>query len=168
MPGVKGRSGGRNAKTVAAHTLTGTYRRDRHGDRRNPEPPVGAPDRPRDLRGAAAAEWDRVVADLVRSGSIATVDGAALRNYVELHATAERLQREVNALAQLSSNDRVHPAVAQLRQYRLALRLYLVEFGLTPAARSRVQLAPAPPPDDEFAEFDRPFPPRRLPPVEAQ
>jgi phage terminase small subunit len=106
MPGVKGRSGGRNAKTVAQHTLTGTYRRDRHGDRRNPEPPAGAPDRPPDLQGAAAAEWDRVVADLVPSGSIATVDGAALRSYCELHATADRLQREVNGLPRLSHDDR--------------------------------------------------------------
>src|SRR5262245_60683423 len=129
MPGVKGRSGGRNAKTIAQHTLTGTYRRDRHGDRRNPEPPPGAPDRPPDLTGAAAAEWDRVVADLTRSGSITTVDGAALASYVQLHAVAERLQQEVNALPVLTLADgRVHPAVAQLRHHRLALRVYLVEF----------------------------------------
>ncbi len=31
MAGVKGRSGGRNRKSIKLHRLDGTYRRDRHG-----------------------------------------------------------------------------------------------------------------------------------------
>lgn len=31
MPGVRGRSGGRNKKSLQAHLLTGSYRPDRHG-----------------------------------------------------------------------------------------------------------------------------------------
>lgn len=162
MPGVKGRSGGRNAKTVAQHQLTHTYRPDRHGDRRNPDPPAGPPVRPDTLTGEAAAEWDRVVARLTTSQAIATVDDAALVQYCQLHALAERLQGEVDALPTLTADDRVHPAVTQLRHARLAVLRYLVEFGLTPAARGRVQLpAQAPAADDPFAEFDEP-PPARL------
>jgi hypothetical protein len=36
----------------------------------------------------------------------------------------------------------------------MALRQYLVEFGMTPAARSRVKVPDAPAAADPFAEFD--------------
>lgn len=42
----------------------------------------------------------------------------------------------------------------QLRQGHMALRQYLVEFGMTPAARSRVKVTDTPAPLDPFAEFD--------------
>jgi phage terminase small subunit len=47
----------------------------------------------------------------------------------------------------------------QLRQGHMAIRQYLVEFGMTPAARSRVKVAtPATAdPADPFAEFDDPI-----------
>ena len=37
----------------------------------------------------------------------------------------------------------------------MAIRTYLVEFGLTPASRGRVKLPEQPPEDDPFAQFDR-------------
>lgn len=42
----------------------------------------------------------------------------------------------------------------QLRQGHMALRQYLVEFGMTPAARSRVKVPDTPDATDPFAEFD--------------
>lgn len=162
MPGVKGRSGGRNAKTVAQHHLTHTYRPDRHGNRRNPDPPAGPPVRPAALTGAAAAEWDRVIARLAASQSLAIVDDAALVQYCRLHELAERLQAEVDALPTLTVDGHIHPAVTQVRHARLAVLRYLVELGLTPAARGRVQLPPTARPDDPFAEFDEPLPLKRV------
>jgi hypothetical protein len=38
---------------------------------------------------------------------------------------------------------RLHPVFAQLKQYRLALRVLLTEFGLTPLSRGRVKVSPA-------------------------
>ena len=38
MAGVPGRSGGHNRKSIEAHLLSGTFRKDRHG-----APPVEAP-----------------------------------------------------------------------------------------------------------------------------
>lgn len=46
-------------------------------------------------------------------------------------------------------------ATTQLRQGHIAIRSYLVEFGMTPAARSRVK-TPPPEATDPFAEFDDP------------
>ena len=52
---------------------------------------------------------------------------------------------------------KVHPGFAQCRQHDLALRLYLTEFGLTPASRGRVKLPEKPQANaDPFAEFDEP------------
>jgi len=42
----------------------------------------------------------------------------------------------------------------QLRQGHMAIRQYLVEFGMTPAARSRVKVPSTPELVDPFAEFD--------------
>jgi|KBSSwiStaDraftv2_1062776.scaffolds.fasta_scaffold09316_6 Phage terminase, small subunit. len=44
----------------------------------------------------------------------------------------------------------------QLRQGHMAVRQYLVEFGMTPAARSRVKVPTTPETKDPFAEFDDP------------
>jgi hypothetical protein len=35
----------------------------------------------------------------------------------------------------------------------MAIRQYLVEFGLTPASRGRIKLPPKPEESDEFASF---------------
>ena len=48
----------------------------------------------------------------------------------------------------------------QLRQGHMAIRQYLVEFGMTPAARSRVKVPETPTPADPFAEFDGPTTPQ--------
>jgi P27 family predicted phage terminase small subunit len=44
----------------------------------------------------------------------------------------------------------------QLRLGHMAIRQYLVEFGMTPAARSRVTKPDGPDPTDPMAEFDEP------------
>jgi hypothetical protein len=44
----------------------------------------------------------------------------------------------------------------QLRQGHMAVRQYLVEFGMTPAARARVKSSATPEPEDPFHEFDDP------------
>ena len=64
MAGVKGRSGGQNAKTVEDHKLGGTFRGHRHAGVINPDPPKGVPQPPKALSGDAAAEWDRMITRL--------------------------------------------------------------------------------------------------------
>lgn len=133
--------------------IRGTFRRDRHGDTVTANAGPGVPESPRALNGEAKAEWDRMVERLTASGALSAVDGAVLYDYCRLHADAERLQDAIDALdapffLKVSvdgagvehAEPKVHPAFAQLRAYRMALRAYLVEFGLTPAARSRVKV----------------------------
>lgn len=163
MPGTAN-SGGRNAKSREQHALAGTGRKDRGTATTStsadaPDPPKGVPPTPTNLRGAALAEWHRMVARLDVSKTLSLVDDAVLYRYCQLHARAERLERHVKRLRSAFyknhlGNPVVHPGFAQLRAYDQALRGYLVEFGMTPAARSRVKVADAPDPVDPWAEFD--------------
>lgn len=100
---------------------------------------------------------------LEASRTLSTVDDAALYRYCRLHARAERLEQQLAELKQPFYRDhfghpRVHPGFAQLRAHDHTLRGYLMEFGLTPAARTRVhQIGEASTlTTDPFAEFDDP------------
>lgn len=167
MPGTAN-SGGRNAKAANLHVLQGTFRDDRHGAYTNPEPPKGVPEPPQPLIGEAKAEWTRMVSRLETNGTLSIVDDAALYQYVELHAETEAVKTAQKELKKLSADlkrtvKRLEGAdlveaignivdlqkimakqTQQLRQGHMALRQYLVEFGMTPAARSRVKLPASP------------------------
>jgi phage terminase small subunit len=202
MPGTAS-SGGRNKKSARAHALAGTGRKDRGTTAATsadaPDPPKGRPARPSALRGHALAEWTRMVDRLEASQTLATVDDAALYQYVCLFAETEGIltARRENAalvktliaaiarfearLREIAAADRQAESVTvidggldlaaaiaqivqlkkldtkyttQLRQGHMALRQYLVEFGMTPAARSRVKVPQTPAPEDPFLEFD--------------
>lgn len=158
-------SGGRNAKSREMHLLQGTFRKDRHGDHQTPEAPTGIPVPPKRLTGDAKAEWDRMVARLQKTGALSVVDDAALYQYVLLFAETEELKKEhadvtrlmgslkrasvrkldgrelVEAIKQIVVLKQVQGKTKmQLRQQRMAIRQYLVEFGQTPSARTRVKL----------------------------
>jgi P27 family predicted phage terminase small subunit len=163
MPGTSN-SGGRNTRSRQLHVLTGTFRDDRHAGGEAPAPPAGRPEAPTSLTAVARAEWDRMVDRLATSGTLAVVDDAALYQYVQLFAETERItersventqlaKRLMRAVGKLNGEalvDAVQAIVAlralenkstrDLRQGHMALRGYLVEFGMTPAARSRVKV----------------------------
>ena len=178
MPGVKGRSGGRLAKTVKQHRLEGTFQKVRHGGFRNPDAPEGLPVPPEELEGKAKAEWGRMLSRLSVSKVISVVDDAALYQHARLYAETEAIASQQEALSAsvqiLEENIRglegpdlvvVFQEISkmrqlearystQVRQGRMAIRTYLVEFGLTPAARGRVRLPEKPDEVDPFAKYD--------------
>jgi P27 family predicted phage terminase small subunit len=159
MPGTAN-SGGRNKKSAQRHKLEGTFQKCRHEGSTAADPPRGRPTAPKPLKGEALAEWNRMLERLELTGTLSLVDDAVLYRYCQLHARAERLEGQIAKLPSAFyvdhlGNEKVHPAFASIRSYDQALRGYLVEFGLTPAARSRVKVPDRPAePSDPFAEFD--------------
>lgn len=163
MPGTKG-SGGRNRLSSQQHQLHGTFRTDRHGDGENPDPPKGTPAPPAPLAGDALAEWDRMVARLEQSQTLSLVDDAVLYQYVQLFAETEDIKADHARVRELSADlkkavqslegvelvkavgeiVKLQQVLAkqrtQLRQGHMAIRQFLVEFGLTTASRSRVKV----------------------------
>jgi len=67
-------------------------------------------------------------------------------------ASVLNITKAVAQIVELKKLDAKH--ITQLRQGHMAIRQYLVEFGMTPAARSRVKVPPTPAPEDPFQEFD--------------
>lgn len=167
MAGVKGqRSGGHNAKTREQLEIEGTFDPSRHAGLENPLPAPGLPRPPGKLGKIARREWRRMVALLDETRTLSREIAAALYQYCELFEEAQtikaqRIERqnlietleglirelkgeelvkaisEITKLAMLDAKD-----ATQIRQYRLAIRTYLVEFGQTPASRGRVKLSP--------------------------
>lgn len=176
MPGTAS-SGGRNRKSHNEHELAGTLRADRHGaEDFMPDPPKGRPTQPDGMTGHARAEWDRMVDRLEQSKTLSLVDDAALYQYCSLFGETEDVQdarHESQALvillqAAVTRHEEVDVAqivklrqldmkyTTQLRQGRMALRAYLVEFGMTPSAGARVKVSAPPAATDPMAEFDEP------------
>jgi phage terminase small subunit len=183
-------SGGRNKKSQRQHALAGTGRKDRGTKSTtkttDPEAPKGRPPMPVGLIGPALAEWTRMVGRLEAARTLSTVDDAALYQYCCLFAETELVivahrtnvalvEKLQAAIDKLRDGDLIVRAIeqivqlkkleakltAQLRQGHLAVRQYLVELGMTPAARSRVDKTDdTPAPTDPFAEFDTPTGPK--------
>jgi hypothetical protein len=74
----------------------------------------------------------------------------ALRVYRESDLTAFRQLVRVVARAEACPLDAAPSAAGRLEQ---AAASALASFGLTPLARERVTVPPAPPPEDELSEF---------------
>lgn len=178
MPGTAN-SGGRNRKSAQMHLVQGTFRKHRHAEQgASPEPPPGRPPVPDSLKSSVArAEWDRMVARLETSGTLSVVDDAALYQYVQLFAETESVtsddaenralaRRLMRAVGKLNGSDLLEAvkaivalrqltdkATIRLRQQRMAIRQYLVEFGMTTVARSRVKVTDAGKPQSKLDAF---------------
>ena len=175
MPGTAN-SGGRNRKSERQHKLEGTFQKVRHAGTVTPEAPKGRPEPPKPLTGDALAEWDRMIGRLEQLGTLTVVDDAALYQYALLFAETEGLA--LNQIETAASIDIMEENLhglkkeeliqafqeitklralearysTQIRQGRMAVRQYLVEFGMTPSARTRVKV-PEKKTGDPFAEF---------------
>jgi P27 family predicted phage terminase small subunit len=139
-----------------------------------PQPALGEPEMPKGLSLSARREWKSIVKDLLELGVLSKVDGKALSAYCECFAMWEQARREIkkdgltfrtttvvkDRQADGSVKERVvllsikrNPAVAIAFESLRAMKSYLVEFGLTPASRSRLHVIEKPKEDDPVASF---------------
>lgn len=146
---------GRPPKPTAQHKLEGTFRPDR-APAHPFTPELGAPARPEWLDAEGRREWDRVVPVLVKAGVLAPVDGGRLADYCAAHALAVRAsrkyQREGLMVRPEYGPKATHPMIKIAREARAQANRLGIEFGLTPASRSRLA-APPPVVHDATAEF---------------
>jgi P27 family predicted phage terminase small subunit len=146
---------GRPPKPTAQHKLEGTFRPDRV-PAHTFTPELGAPARPEWLDAEGRREWDRVVPVLVKAGVLAPVDGGRLADYCAAHSLAVRASRKYQREGLMVKPDYgpkvTHPMIKIAREARAQANRLGIEFGLTPASRSRLD-APPPVVHDEVAEF---------------
>ena len=111
--------------------------------------PVEIPEPPEHLMPEALVEWNRITVELEKLGLIARIDRAALGVYCQAYARWAKVEiklrdkgddalvdqtpsgyQQISVLLQISTR-----AVEQMHKF-------LAEFGMTPSARSRVNISP--------------------------
>lgn len=143
MSGRKGRSG-RKPKPTNVLKLTGNYRPDRHG-RIEPEPPPVIPKAPKYIRGIALAEWERITKLLAEVRCVTELDMAALAAYCIEYARYVNANNKLRVIRTMLSESTKgtkmpHPLLRVAdRAFNNMIRL-CQEFGLTPAARTRLDI----------------------------
>lgn len=123
-----------------------------------PKPRTAFPRLPRSLLDARAkCEWYRIKEEARRLGLVTPLDAGILAGYCELWSRWSVAQESLHKTALLVKNIRgeivPNPLVGIEVRLLREMRAYMVELGLTPSARSRIQLAPTDQEEDPFAEY---------------
>lgn len=108
------------------------------------EPPVDGkmPSPPDHLDPEAKREWKRVASDLHQAGLLKQVDRVALGAYCQVYSRwvkAEAALKKEGMFVMSGNGYKIpHPANAVVNKTLVIMKSYLVEFGMTPAARMKV------------------------------
>ncbi len=152
---------GRRPKPTALRLVEGNPGK-RAINKKEPKPKRQIPSCPAYLDDSGKVAWGRLSVLLDRMGVLTEADGSALERlcdcYTDILECRKLIERDgrtyTTSTAQGDTLIKANPAVAQLRAADAQFKSYLVEFGLTPAARSKVHATPD---DDEkedpLAEF---------------
>lgn len=136
-------------KPTKLKILQGTTRKDRMVEN-EPEPENKIPSPPSHLNKTAVCEWERISVELFRLGLLSEIDRSALAGYCEAYSLWVEACEYKNEMAQkdpsnkglldTTSNMNViqAPIVGIINQSRKAMKDFLVEFGMSPASRTRV------------------------------
>lgn len=138
-------------KPTAKLKLSGSWRaKYARGD--EPEPESGAPRKPEWLDARAGAVWDELVAVLEGMGVLSVADGAILSRYCELwidwREANEWIRKNGTSYPLRDKSGGVKcfmqfPQVGVRNHIGAELRRIECEFGLTPSARTRIDVGSA-------------------------
>lgn len=133
-------------------------------NKKEPKPKREAPSCPAHLSDNGKVAWGKLCVLLDRMGVLTEADSMALERLCDTYAEIlecrdliAKTGRTYTSVRSSGSEDdsseqvlvKANPAVAMLADADRRFKSYLVEFGLTPAARSKVQVAKD---DDEKAD----------------
>lgn len=128
-------------KPRALKLVQGTLRKDRDNGEVAFE--AAAPDCPGFLDAAAKAEWKRMVPILLAAGLLTLADRAALAAYCQAFSRWKRAEEELAkqpllvTVTEKGTGARAEVWIAANAMKEM--RAFLVEFGLSPASRTRVR-----------------------------
>lgn len=110
------------------------------------QPRQETPPCPRHIQGEARREWKRITRDLADCGLLTVVDRAALAGYCQAWSRwveAEDVLRKAGVLTKTPNGMLVQsPMLAIANRAMDQMRAFLTEFGMTPAARTRIKVEP--------------------------
>jgi P27 family predicted phage terminase small subunit len=140
-------------KPTALRIIEGN-REKRPMPKNEPKPRRGIPKPPPHLIGYALEEWERITPELYVSGVLTMIDGAVLAAYCAAYA---RWREAEEALARMKARDKLtgslmiktkngnaiqNPLVGVANRSMMLMQRFANEFGMTPAARARLEVNP--------------------------
>lgn len=135
---------GRRPTPTALKLVTGNPGK-RAPNKKEPKPKRVIPSCPAHLTDEGKVAWGRLVVLLDRMGVLTEADTFALERlcdcYADILECRELIDRDGRTYTTQSEGGtliKTNPAVNQLRAADAQFKSYLVEFGLTPAARTKV------------------------------
>ncbi len=136
---------GRRPRPTHLKLVTGNPGK-RATNKTEPKPKRAIPSCPDYLSSVSQVAWGRLSVVLDRMGVLTEADAAALERMVDCYAdiieSRKLIAKDGRTYKTYDQNGneliKANPAVAQLRAADSQFKSYLVEFGLTPAARSKV------------------------------
>ena len=132
-----------------------------------PKPRPVVPKCPAHLDGQAKKEWRRLTPVLLRMRVLTEADGMNLANLCQTYSTLIKAQEKLNETGILykapSGYVMQSPLLAVVNTCVDTITKLSREFGLTPAARSRIIAQSEPEEEDLMAILSRPRPPRQQP-----
>lgn len=147
---------GRRPKPAAIHQLNGNPRHFSQAELNgsaNPQPNCDEPEMPKGMSKAARREWRNIVPLLKQLRVLSNIDGKALAAYCESYALWETARNEYLSTGitfremfedkdgvMRPGNIKKNPAVAIANDALKAMKTFLIEFGLTPASRTRLKI----------------------------
>ncbi len=134
---------GRKPKPTALKLLEGNPGK-RPLNTKEPKPEKKAPRCPSWLEPEAKKEWKRMSKTLEAMGVLTQVDGAAFAGYCQAYArwkeAEEFLSKHGTIFKTPSGYIQQVPQVSIAQTYLKVMKDFCSEFGLTPAARTRIQI----------------------------
>lgn len=146
---------GRRPKPTKLKELAGN---PGHRTLNNAEPrPGGIPACPTHLDREARAEWKRIARELTGLGLLTSVDRAALAAYCAAYSRWVKAEEQVQKFGLVIKSPKsgypiANPYVGIANTALDQMRRFLIEFGMTPASRSRIHVD-APGEEDPFDAF---------------
>lgn len=147
---------GRRPKPTALKELQGNPGH-RPLNKREPKP-TGTPTCPRHLDEEAKKEWKRISAELTTLGLLTSVDRAALAAYCAAYSRWVKAEESIQRFGAVIKSPKSgfpiqNPYVSVANTALDHMRKFAIEFGLTPASRTRLQVSPDHGSGDPFADF---------------
>ena len=145
MPAGKGRP----RKPTVLRVLHGDFEKDpKRQNKREPKPKTGKPVCPKWIAGEARKEWNRICKLLSETGVLTKDTGPALEQYCSAYKlwrkALDHVEKNGIATVRTDSKGNKHivrnPYAKEMREQAHACHKWLIEFGLTPASRTRIQI----------------------------
>lgn len=134
---------GRKPKPTALKLMDGNPGK-RRLNAKEPKANIEVPDCPETLNDLARAEWDRITVELVKAGMLTNLDRAALALYCQTWAiwieAEERVKTKGRVFVSKSGHPLLNPWHSIATKAFGDLKAIASEFGLTPSARSRIDI----------------------------